>query len=71
MAGDLLGLTTERLQVIRMQIPGDVGMCCRDVLVDWLRDNQGGYPTTWEGVVQLLEDMDLSAAAQLLKNAVL
>ena len=71
MAGDLLGLTTERLQVIRMQRPGDVGMCCRDVLVDWLHDNQGGYPPTWEGVVQLLEDMDLSAAAQLLKNAVL
>ena len=54
-----------------MQRPGDVGMCCRDDLVDWLHDNQDGYPTTWEGVVQLLEDMDLSAAAQLLKNAVL
>ena len=48
---------------------GDVGMCCHDVLVDWLHENQGGYSATWEGVVQLLEDMDLSAAAQQLKNA--
>ena len=69
--GDLLGLTTERLKGIHMQRLGDVGMCCRDVLVDWLHENQGGYPATWEGVVQLLEDMDLSAAAQQLKNALL
>ena len=54
-----------------MQRLGDVGMCCRDVLVDWLHENQGGYQTTWEGVVQLLEDMDLSAAAQLVKKALL
>ena len=53
---------------------GDVDMCCRDVLVDWLQDNQdnqGGYPATWEGVVQLLEVMNLSAAAKLLKSALL
>ena len=70
-AGDLLGLTTERLKGIEVHRRGDVGMCCRDVLVDWLRENQGDYPATWEGVVQLLQDMDLSAAAQLLKIALL
>ena len=46
-------------------------MCSRDVLVDWLHENQGDYPATWECVVQLLEDMDLSAAAHQLKNALL
>ena len=70
-AGDLLGLTTERLKLIDMHRRGDVGMCCRDVLVDWLHENQGSYSATWEGVVQLLEDMNLSAAAQQLKNALL
>ena len=70
-AGDLLGLTVERLKGIDMHRRGDVGMCCRDVLVDWLHENQGGYPATWEGVVQLLEDMELSAAAQQLKKALL
>ena len=54
-----------------MQRLGDVSMCCRDVLVDWLNENQGGYPATWVGVVQLLEDMKLSAAALQLKNALL
>ena len=68
-AGDLLGLPTERLKGIDMHRRGDVGMCCRDVLVDWLHENQGDYPATWEGVVQLLEVMNLSTAAQQLKNA--
>ena len=70
-AGDLLGLTVERLKGIDMHRRGDVGMCCRDVLVDWLHENQGDYPATWEGVVQVLEDMDLSAAALQLKKALL
>ena len=68
-AGDLLGLSSERLKGIDLQHRGDVGMCIRDVLVDWLHENKGSYPTTWEGVVQLLEDMELSAIAQLLKIA--
>ena len=66
--GDLLGLTSERLNGISMKRCGDVRMCCRDVLIDWLHGNQGGYPTTWEGVVQLLEDMDCSSATAILKN---
>ena len=68
-AGDLLGLSSERLTAIDLQRRGDVGMCIRDVLVDWLHQNKGSYPTTWEGVVQLLEDMELSALAQQLKIA--
>ena len=70
-AGDLLGLTIECLKGIDMHRRGDVDMCCRDVLVDWLHENQCGYPATWVGVVQLLEDMELSAAAQQLKQALL
>ena len=66
-AGDLLGLTPERLKGIDLHRRGDNGMCCRDVFVDWLHENQGGYPTTWEGVLQLLEDMDLSSCANILK----
>ena len=68
-AGDLLGLSSERLKGIDLQRRGDVGMCIRDVLVDWLHENKGSYPTTWEGVVQLLEDIELSAIAQQLKIA--
>ena len=68
-AGDLLGLSSERLKGIDLQRRGDVGMCIRDVLVDWLHENKSSYPTTWEGVVQLLEDIELSAIAQQLKIA--
>ena len=68
-AGDLLGLTDERLKGIKMERLGDVSMCCHDVLKDWLHDNQGEYQTTWEGVVQLLKDMNLSVAAQQLQNS--
>ena len=67
--GDLLGLSSERLKGIDLQRRGDVSMCIRDVLVDWLHGNQGSYPTTWEGVVHLLEDMELSTLAQQLKIA--
>ena len=67
-AGNLLGLTSERLKGIEVQRRGYHRMCCRDVLVHWLHENQGDYPTTWEGVLQLLEDMDLSSCANILKK---
>ena len=67
-AGDLLGLTSERLKGIEVQRRGDHRICCRDVLVDWLHENQSDYPTTWEGVLLLLEDMELSACAYILKK---
>ena len=66
--GDLLGLTTERLKGISMQPYGGPKMFCRDVLLDWLHDNQGFYPTTWEGVVALLEDIDCTSVTAILKK---
>ena len=67
--GDLLGLTSGRLEGIKLERLGDVTMCCRDVLVDWLSRNQSDYPTTWEGVLRLLKNMKLSTTAQDLQNA--
>ena len=66
--GDLLGLTSEHLKGIELNRRRDIRMCCRDVLVDWLHENQCDYPTTWEGVLHLLEDLELSAIAYILKK---
>ncbi len=67
--GDLLELTPDRLQGIDSQRRGDVRLCCRDVLVDWIKNGSPRYPLNWEGLLKLLEDLELSSTANTLKLA--
>ncbi len=67
--GDLLGLTPDRLHSIDSQRHGDVRRCCRDVLIDWIKDGSPYYPPTWDGLIKLLIDLERSSIADTLKLA--
>ncbi len=67
--GDLLGLTPARLQDFGSQRLGDVRQCCRDVLIDWIKDGSPYYPSTWDGLIKLLIHLKLSSIADTLKLA--
>ncbi len=67
--GDLLGLTPARLHGIDCRRRGDVRQCCRDVLTDWIKDGSSDYPPTWDGLIKLLIDLELSSIADTLKLA--
>ena len=68
-AGDLLGLSPARLESIEADRLRVSKSCCRDVLHDWIQDNQGSYPVSWEGLICLLKDMKLTVLANELENA--
>ena len=68
-AGDLLGLSPARLKSIEADRLRVSKSCCRDVLHDWIQDNQGSYPVNWEGLICLLKDMNLTVLANELENA--
>ncbi len=67
--GDLLELTPARLRGIDSERRGIVRRCCRDVLMDWIKNGSPHYPPTWDGLIQLLIDLELSSIADTLKLA--
>ena len=63
--GDLMGVSACRLEATEENRRGKVKECCRDVFCDWLEQEGGGnYPVTWQGVCELLEDLEFSALAK-------
>ena len=68
-AGDLLGLSPARLESIEADRLKVSKSCCRDVLRDWIKDNRGSYPVSWEGLICLLTDMELTNLAKELESA--
>ena len=68
-AGDLLGLSPARLEGIEEHRLRNARSCCRDVFIDWIQDNQGSYPVSWEGLICLLMDMKLTILAKELQSA--
>ena len=65
-ASDLLGLLPDHTNRIEMN-HRTVENCCREVMAQWLAhgaDSMYNYTITWEGLCQLLEDMELSAIAE-------
>ena len=67
--GDLLEVESSRQEEIDIRHRGDMRMCCRDVFVEWLQMETPCYPTSWEGVLDLLEDLELNKVANKLKEA--
>ena len=67
--GDLLGLSPASLEAIEVDRLRMSRSCCRDVLHDWIQNNQGSYPVSWEGLICLLTDMKLTILAKELENA--
>ena len=67
--GDLLEVESSHMEGIHMHRGGDVRLCCRDVFVDWLQMKEPSYPANWEGLLLLLEDLELNKVAKTLKEA--
>ena len=70
-AGDLLGLTIARMEGIDMT-HRDVRPCCREVMAEWLRRPNGvyKYPTSWKGLCELTEDLQLARISDQIRKAV-
>ena len=64
--GELLNLSHSELETISMKNLKDPKECCRAVLGHWLDDPPEGYPTTWAGLIELLEDSQLGQVASQL-----
>ena len=67
-ASDLLGLPPDHTTRIEKNHRA-VKDCCREIMAQWLAHADGmyNYTTTWEGMCQLLEDMELSTIAENLR----
>ena len=68
-ASDLLGLNPSHTRRIEMNHHSVVD-CCREVMAQWLSaaDEAYNYSKTWEGLYQLLQDMELSTIAENLRG---
>ena len=68
-ASDLLGLDPKRTVDIETY-NHSVEVCCKKVMEQWLSEADGtyNYPRSWEGLYELLEDMELPAIAKNLRG---
>ena len=57
--GERTGLAFPELDNISEKYRGDPKECCRAVLGQWLDNPPPDYPTTWKGLLELLEDSQL------------
>ena len=69
MIGGLLGLSRSRLLSLAEQCRDQPQECCREVLGLWLENPPKGYPTTWQGLIDLLKYSKLSEVVAQLRNA--
>ena len=69
--GIRLDVTTNQLKAWRKECLGDAEECWMKVMGHWLAE--GGtedYPTTWEGLYLLLDDVECTEVARKLKRLV-
>ena len=66
--GDLLGMPSSEMAKLSLKHHEDPVLCCQEVLDKWLHNPPCEYPATWEGLMELLEDSNLSSVASELRN---
>jgi hypothetical protein len=66
--GELLGLPFPKLQSLTAEHQNKPEECCRAVLGQWLDNPPPDYPTTWQGLLELLEDSQLGQIVTQLRN---
>ena len=67
----MLGMKQYELSTISMRNQKDPKPCCIEVLTKWFEDGSPHYPLTWEGMFELLEDLDETELISELQNALL
>jgi len=66
-AGTLLGIDSAELEIINVKKRGNPEDCCRSVMEKWFNSGGSGhYKLNWDGMLELLEDLALSATAEKL-----
>ena len=69
--GVLLSLELDKLDGFDGHYRGNPTSCWNRVMEHWLNGGGGcDYPPTWEGLYTLLNDLELSAVAKEMENAV-
>jgi hypothetical protein len=66
--GELLGLPFSKLQSLAAEHRDKPEECCRAVLGQWLDNPPPDYPTTWQGLLELLKDSQLGQVVTQLRN---
>ena len=66
---NILSILDSLLESILSQYRGDLEECCYAVLRQWLDNGSPDYPLTWEGLLELLNDVDCSQVADDLRGA--
>ena len=67
--GNLLDISDPVLESMLSQYRGDLEECCYAVMRQWLDNGSPGYPVTWEGILELLHDIDCSQVSEKLRDA--
>lgn len=67
--GQLVGLSLTHLEGIATGNQHKPAECCRAVLSRWLDNPPKEYPTTWNGLIELLKDCKLIRVADELRTA--
>ena len=67
--GELLDMTNSKLQSLADEHRDKLEECCRAVLGHWLENPPLEYPTTWQGLIDLLEDSQLGQVVTQLRTA--
>ena len=67
--GNLLEISDSVLESILSQYRGDLVECCYAVMRQWLDNKARGYPLTWEGLIELLDDAECAQVAEEVKHA--
>jgi hypothetical protein len=67
--GELLGLAYPKLQSLAEKHRDQPEECCREVLGLWLENPPTDYPTTWQGLINLLKHSQLRQVVAQLRNA--
>ena len=69
--GDILGCDPHYLKALHQKHQGDPEDTCRDIFCEWLEVGafQTNYEMSWEGVMELLDDLDYTVLVRDLKEA--
>ena len=66
--GDLVDIPSGLLEAWGIKYREDPLKCIKPVLSHWLSNPTEDYPATWEGLYQLLEDIEYSEIAKQLRQ---
>lgn len=69
--GDILEIEPAQLEAISSQHQKRSDECCRAVLIKWRDNPPNNYPATWGGLINLLDDCNLSKVVDELKYALI